>query len=190
MLKKFLNFDIWTKLVVFYLWSSLIIGKVSAYLGLLLGGLLIFSVRVLWNRWYHALTSREDPMRQSGLGPPGFLALRYCRGNLRGFLFRSFSFHRAADSGLQPWSRLPVSRDLGWETPPRGDPNIHQGPVVVDGDLHPYLFSLFAAPELDVYRDTARDGLRRAGKSWLRNVASAGPAYPGAGDLLDFGFPS
>ncbi len=66
MLKKFLNFDIWTKLVVFYLWSSLFIGKASAYIGLLVGGLLIFSVRVLWNRWYLALTSREDPMRRVG----------------------------------------------------------------------------------------------------------------------------
>src|ERR1700704_5921466 len=66
MLKKFLNFDIWTKLVVFYLGSSLFIGKVSAYLGLLIGGLLVFSVRVLWNRWYLALTSREDPMRRVG----------------------------------------------------------------------------------------------------------------------------
>jgi hypothetical protein len=62
MLKKFLSFDIWTKLVVFFLWSSLFIGKVSAYVGLLLGALLLFSVRVFWNRWYVALTRRGDPM--------------------------------------------------------------------------------------------------------------------------------
>ena len=63
MLKKFLSFDIWTKLVFIFGFGSLFIGKVSAYFGLLIGGLLIFSVRVLWNRWFIALTSRNDPMR-------------------------------------------------------------------------------------------------------------------------------
>jgi hypothetical protein len=62
MLKRYLSFDIWTKLVVFFLWSSLFIGKVSAYVGLLLGGLLLFSVRVFWDRWYVALTRRGDPL--------------------------------------------------------------------------------------------------------------------------------
>jgi hypothetical protein len=66
MLKRFLSFDIWTKLVVMYLVFSLFIGKVSAYFGLLIGGLLIFGVRVLWNRWYAALTVPEDPMRRVG----------------------------------------------------------------------------------------------------------------------------
>ena len=37
MLKKFMSFDNWTKLVVLYLWSSLFIGKVSAYVGLASG---------------------------------------------------------------------------------------------------------------------------------------------------------
>lgn len=63
MLKKFLNFDNWTKMVVLFMWSSLFVGKVSAYLGLLLGALTIFSVRVLWDRWFVALTWRGDPMR-------------------------------------------------------------------------------------------------------------------------------
>jgi hypothetical protein len=62
MLKKFLSFDMWTKLVVFYMWSALFVGKVSAYFGLLLGALLIFSVRVFWDRWFVALTRRSDPM--------------------------------------------------------------------------------------------------------------------------------
>ena len=38
MLKKFLSFDNWTKLVVLYLWSSPFVGKASAYAGLALGG--------------------------------------------------------------------------------------------------------------------------------------------------------
>ncbi len=66
MLKKFLNFDMWTKLVVVYLVSGLFIGKVSAYFGLLIGGLFLFSPRVLWNRWYVALTSRDAPLKSVG----------------------------------------------------------------------------------------------------------------------------
>ena len=33
---------------------------------LLLGGLVLFSVRVLWDRWYLALTWRSDPMKGVG----------------------------------------------------------------------------------------------------------------------------
>ena len=62
MLKKFLNLDIWCKLVVLYLWGSLFLGKASAYVGLALGGLLLFAPRVLWDRWYVALTRRSDPL--------------------------------------------------------------------------------------------------------------------------------
>ncbi len=75
MLKKFLSFDIWTKLVVIYFVFTLFIGKVSAYFGLLVGALLIFGVRVLWNRWYTALTVREDPMK--GLGWALLVSLIY-----------------------------------------------------------------------------------------------------------------
>ena len=63
MLKKFLSLDNWTKMVVLYMWSSLFVGKVSAYIGLLLGALVLFSVRVLWDRWFVALTWRGDPLR-------------------------------------------------------------------------------------------------------------------------------
>ena len=66
MLKKFLSFDNWTKLVVFYMWTSVFTGKASAYVGLALGALLVFSVRVLWDRWYLALTRRGDPL--TGVG--------------------------------------------------------------------------------------------------------------------------
>jgi O-Antigen ligase len=64
MLKKFLSFDNWTKLVVFYLWCSQFLGKASVYVGLALGGLLIFSTRVLWDRWYLALTRGSDPLNR------------------------------------------------------------------------------------------------------------------------------
>ncbi len=64
MLKKFLHLDNWTKMVVLYLWSSQFLGKASVYLGLALGGLLLFSARLLWDRWYRALTRASDPMNR------------------------------------------------------------------------------------------------------------------------------
>ncbi|MGB8539358.1 MAG: hypothetical protein WCD57_23245 [Acidobacteriaceae bacterium] len=64
MLRKFLTLDNWSRLVVIYLWSSSFIGKASVYVGLALGGLLIFSTRVFWNRWYLALTRSNDPVNR------------------------------------------------------------------------------------------------------------------------------
>jgi hypothetical protein len=64
MLKRFLSFDSWTMLVVFYLWSSEFTGKASAYVGLALGALLLFGVRIFWNRWYLALTQPGDPLHR------------------------------------------------------------------------------------------------------------------------------
>jgi hypothetical protein len=62
MLKKFGSLDNWSKLVVIFLWGSLFIGKASAYIGLALGVLLLINPRVLWDRWYVALTRRSDPL--------------------------------------------------------------------------------------------------------------------------------
>jgi O-Antigen ligase len=62
MLKKFRSFDGWSKLVVLFLWGSVFLGKASAYVGLAFGVLLLFSTRVLWDRWYVALTRRGDPL--------------------------------------------------------------------------------------------------------------------------------
>jgi hypothetical protein len=64
MLKKFLSFDNWTKLVVLYFWSSPFVGKASVYAVLAVGGLLIFNARVLWDPWYLALTRRNDPLNR------------------------------------------------------------------------------------------------------------------------------
>jgi hypothetical protein len=60
MLKRFLKFDIWTKSVVLYFWLGGLLGKGFAYFGLLFGAFLLLSPRVLWDRWYKALTRRED----------------------------------------------------------------------------------------------------------------------------------
>ena len=60
MLKRFWNFDFWTKLVVVFLWLSTLLGKGSAYIGLSLGALLLFSTSALWDRWFKALTRKED----------------------------------------------------------------------------------------------------------------------------------
>jgi len=80
MLKKFLSFDNWTKLVVFYIWTSVFIGKASAYVGLALGALFVFSVRVLWDRWYLALTRRGDPL--NGVGWALLVSLLYGIGQV------------------------------------------------------------------------------------------------------------
>jgi hypothetical protein len=62
MLKKFLDLDNWSKLAVSYLWGSMFLGKVSAYLGLAVGAAFLFSPRVLWDRWYLALTRHRYPL--------------------------------------------------------------------------------------------------------------------------------
>lgn len=54
--------DNWTRLTIFFLWGSVFLGKSSAYLGLAIGALFLFDPRVLWNRWYLALTRRGDPL--------------------------------------------------------------------------------------------------------------------------------
>jgi hypothetical protein len=75
MLKKFLDLDNWSKLAVSYLWGSLFLGKVSAYIGLAVGAAFLFSPRVLWDRWYLALTRRRDPL--NGLAWPLLVSMTY-----------------------------------------------------------------------------------------------------------------
>src|ERR1700722_487657 len=62
MLRYFSSLDSWTKRVVFYLWGATLLGKASAFVGVGLGALLLFSTRVLWNRWFVALTRPGDPL--------------------------------------------------------------------------------------------------------------------------------
>jgi hypothetical protein len=64
MLKKFMQLDGWTKMIVVYLWTSQFLGKASVYIGLAVGGLLLFNARVLWDRWYLALTRATDPLNR------------------------------------------------------------------------------------------------------------------------------
>ena len=60
MIRKFLKFDNWTKAVVVFLYLGFLLGKASAYLGLLIGGFMIFSTKILWDRWFKALTRDSD----------------------------------------------------------------------------------------------------------------------------------
>lgn len=62
MLRKLRNLDNWTKMVVFYLWGSPFLGKASAYVALALGALLTLDPRVLWDRFYRALSRPGDPL--------------------------------------------------------------------------------------------------------------------------------
>ena len=104
--------------------------------------LLIFSARVLWDRWYLALTRRSDPL--NGVAWALLVSLLYGIGEvIYGVLFLGYPLFTAlADSGLQYMPRLPVSRDLGWYSPSGDYPKIYQIYGMVDGDLCPCLFSL------------------------------------------------
>lgn len=52
--------DVWTKLVIFFLWSGPFLGKASAFVGLALGPLMFLDSRVLVQRWYQGLTGRNS----------------------------------------------------------------------------------------------------------------------------------
>ena len=64
MLKRFLALDGWTKVVLFLLCGALYLGKGASYVSLAFGGILLFSPRLLWDRWYVALTRRRDPLNE------------------------------------------------------------------------------------------------------------------------------
>ncbi len=60
MIRRYLRLDGWTQAIVMYLYLGFALGKASAYLGLLLGGFMLFSTRVFWDRWFKALTRDKD----------------------------------------------------------------------------------------------------------------------------------
>jgi hypothetical protein len=80
MLKKFLALDGWTKVVLFLLCGALYLGKAAAYVSLAFGGLLLFSQKLLWDRWHLALTRRQDPL--NGFAWPLLISLLYGFGQL------------------------------------------------------------------------------------------------------------
>jgi hypothetical protein len=80
MFRKLLALDGWTKVVVFLLVGAIFLGKAAAYVSLACGGLLLFSPRLLWDRWYLALTRRQDPL--NGLAWPLLISLLYGFGQL------------------------------------------------------------------------------------------------------------
>jgi hypothetical protein len=60
--RTFLELDIWTKLTVILMFLGFYMGVGSVALALLLGGLLVFSTRVLWDPWILGLTQRHHQM--------------------------------------------------------------------------------------------------------------------------------
>ncbi|MGA2871856.1 MAG: hypothetical protein ABSF34_22185, partial [Verrucomicrobiota bacterium] len=61
-LKRFLDLDIWTKLTVILMFLGFYMGVGAVGLALLLGGLLVFSTRVLWDPWILGLTQRRHQL--------------------------------------------------------------------------------------------------------------------------------
>ena len=142
MLKEFRSAQRWTKMVVVLMWGSMLLGKTSGFLGLALGFLLLFDPRVLWNRWYAALTQPGDPL--GGLAAWAILvSLVYGFGELiYGVLLGLSVCHRTSDSSLQHLPDLCVSGDLGRRPPQQSDSRIRTVCGVVHGDLHSSLFPL------------------------------------------------
>jgi hypothetical protein len=62
MISRFLKFDLWTKLAVMMMFLSFYLGKASVALVLGIGGLLVFSTRIVWNPWFLALTKDRDEL--------------------------------------------------------------------------------------------------------------------------------
>lgn len=54
--------DYRTKLVIGLLYSSAVLGKAYAFIGIALGVLFLFEGNMLWRRWYDALTRPHDPV--------------------------------------------------------------------------------------------------------------------------------
>jgi hypothetical protein len=73
--KKLLALDAWTKVTLFMLYGSLMMGKASVYVALLFGGLLLLSPRVLWDRWFNSLTKRNNLL--TGISWPLLVSLLY-----------------------------------------------------------------------------------------------------------------
>ncbi len=156
MLQKFLRLDNWSKLVVLFLWSGTFLGKASAYIGLAIGGLLIFSTRVLWDRWYLALTRRSDPL--NGVAWPLLVSLLYgfaqvIYGTLIGHpLFTALQ--------ILVFNLCPVYLFLGlWVgfRHPGIIRKLHQIFGMGGGDLYPCLLYFSSEPEPDINRDTPRE---------------------------------
>jgi hypothetical protein len=75
MWKRFLSLDAWTKVTLFLLYGGMFIGRASVYIALGFGALLLLSPRVLWDRWFHSLTKRDDALNE--VGWPLLLSLMY-----------------------------------------------------------------------------------------------------------------
>ena len=80
MLRKLRGLDAWTKVVLFLLFGSMFLGKSAAYVALAFGGLLLLSPRLLWDRWYNALTRRQDGLNE--IGWPLLISLIYGFGQV------------------------------------------------------------------------------------------------------------
>lgn len=102
--------DNWSKLVVFFLWVSVLLGKASAYLGMTIGILMLLDSRVLLNRWYLALTRNGDPL--SGVAWAMLVSLIYGIAQVvRGCLFLGFPVTTALE--ILVFNLCPVIMFLG-----------------------------------------------------------------------------
>ena len=64
MLRRFRQFDNFTKLTVILLFCGFYLGIGAVVLAFALGGLLVFSSRVLWDPWIIGLTNRRNELNE------------------------------------------------------------------------------------------------------------------------------
>ena len=84
----FWSIDFWSKIAMVILISPMLIGKAAVYLNLLLGGVLLLSAPVLWDRWLVVLTRRGhpfSPMAWALLTSVLYGLVQVIRGTLAGY---------------------------------------------------------------------------------------------------------
>lgn len=75
MWKRLLALEGWTKVALFLLIGVMFVGRAAPFLAIGLGGLLLLSPRVLWDRWFNALTRGHDLL--NGIAWPLLISLIY-----------------------------------------------------------------------------------------------------------------
>jgi hypothetical protein len=92
--KRLLALEGWTKVALFLLIGTMFVGKAAPYIAIGLGGLLLLSPRVLWDRWFHALTRGTDYL--NGIAWPLLISLIYGFAQLIYGLLLGYSLKTAA----------------------------------------------------------------------------------------------
>src|ERR1700744_5256644 len=73
--RRLLALEGWTKVTLFLLVGVMFVGKAAPYIAIAFGGCLLLSPRVLFDRWFNALTRHNDLL--NGISWPLLVSLVY-----------------------------------------------------------------------------------------------------------------